>query len=897
MIRTHEEHLAHYGIQRRSGRYPWGSGDPESTRNRDFLDSVDHLKSQGMSETQIARGMGITTTQLRARKSRALEQQKRERILETQRLKDKGYSNLAIAERQGRNESSVRADLAPGAKDKADATQTTANMLKDQVARKEFVDVGRGTESHLGITQTRLNTAIESLKDEGYEVHNIKLAQVTTGKQTTTKVLAKPGTTFGDVSRNKGKIKPVTDTYSEDHGRTWLGLQPPISVNSRRIAIKYKEDGGAEADGMLYIRPGVKDLSLGGANYAQVRMMVDKTHYLKGMAVYKDDLPDGVDVVFNTNKSSTGRKKDAMKEITDDPDNPFGAIVRQVHGPNGKVISAMNKVNEEGDWDNWSKSLSSQMLSKQDPKLATQQLNVTFERRLRELNEINSLTNSTVKRDLLLKFADQTDSSAVHLSAAALPRSANKVLLPIRSMKPEEIYAPTMRNGERVALIRHPHGGTFEIPDLVVNNRNREARRILGSAAIDAVGIHHSVAERLSGADFDGDTVIAIPNQRRLVKNTPALEGLKGFDPQVYKLPKDSSIPSITPSRKQNEMGRISNLIADMSLHGANTDELARAVRHSMVVIDSEKHDLDFRQSEKDNGIATLREKYQGKKRGGASTLITRAGAEVHLPERVARRAGEGGAIDIRTGKKVFVPTGRMVPEVKTRIDPATKQRVRYETGRMVPKKEKHERLAVTEDAFALSSGTRMEVVYAEHSNKLKAMANGARKEAVSLKDAPYSPSAKKTYANEVTSLNSKLNIAKRNAPLEREAQRLANTQVSQKRQSNPNMEPETVTKIKQQALNEARARTGASKTRIKITQSEWDAIQAGAISSSKLKEILSNSDGDTVKALALPRNKIKLTSTKLARARTMLASGYTQAEVADDLGIGLTTLKVGLNE
>jgi hypothetical protein len=850
--------------------------------------------------------MGITTTQLRARKSRALEQQKRERILDTERLKDKGYSNLAIAKRQGRAESSVRADLAPGAKDKADATQTTANMLKDQVARKEFVDVGRGTESYLGITQTRLNTALESLKDEGYALHTIKLPQVTTGKQTTTKVLAKPGTTFGDVSRNKHNIKSINDTYSEDYGRSFKDgtFQTPISVSSRRIQVNYKEDGGAEADGMLYVRPGVKELSLGGANYAQVRVMVDKTHYMKGMAVYKDDLPEGTDIVFHTNKSksvplkSSDPKADQVfKPLSDDPDFPFGSIVRQIQGPNGKVTSAMNKVNEEGDWDRWAKSLSSQMLSKQDPKLAKQQLDVTYERRLRELNEINSLTNPTVKRDLLLKFADQTDSSAVHLSAAALPRSANRVLIPIRSMKPGEIYAPSLNNGERVALIRHPHGGTFEIPDLVVNNRNREARRILGTAARDAVGIHHSVAERLSGADFDGDTVIAIPNNRRFVKNTPALEGLKGFDPQVYKLPKDSAIPSITPSRKQNEMGRISNLIADMSLHGASTDELARAVRHSMVVIDSEKHNLDFRQSEKDNGILTLREKYQGKKRGGASTLITRAGAEVYLPERVPRSAGKGGSIDPRTGKKVFVPTGRMVPEVKTRKDPGTGKMVRYETGRMVPKKEKHERLAITEDAFELSSGTRMEVVYAEHSNKLKAMANGARKEALTLKDAPYSPSARRAYAKEVESLNSQLDIAKRNAPLEREAQRLANSQVSLKRQANPDMEPETVKKVKQQALNDARARTGASKTKVKITQSEWDAIQAGAISSSKLKEILSNSDPDTVKALALPKNKVKLTSAKLARANSMLDAGYTQAEVADALGIGLTTLKVGLNE
>ena len=51
-------------------------------------------------------------------------------------------------------------------------------------------------------------------------------------------------------------------------------------------------------------------------------------------------------------------------------------------------------------------------------------------------------------------------------------------------------------------------------------------------------------------------------------------------------------------------MGKISNLITDMTLLGASEDKLARAVRHSMVVIDDEKHHLDYKQSEKDNNIA-----------------------------------------------------------------------------------------------------------------------------------------------------------------------------------------------------------------------------------------------------------------------------------------------------
>jgi DNA-binding NarL/FixJ family response regulator len=898
VIRTHEQHLAHYGILRRSGRYPWGSGGSESTRNRSFLDIIDMHKKDGMSDSEIARGYGMTTTELRAAKSMALAQQKQEKILTAQRLKEKGWSNVKIGERMGLNESSVRALLAPGEKDKADALHTTANMIKGEVDKKHMVQIGSGVESQLGVTATHLRTAVTILKEKGYKEYNIKIQQIGTGKYTTMKVLARPGTSLEYVQKNRADIKLINE-YSPDHGRTFNHIQEPISVSSRRIGINYKEDGGDKADGVIYVRPGVKDLSLGANRYGQVRIAVDGTHYLKGMAVYKDDLPAGVDLVFNTNKSDTGRKKDAMKPLNDDPDFPFGSIVRQIHGPDGKVNSAMNLVNEEGNWDRWSRTLSSQMLSKQSPALAKQQLNMTHERRRREFEEINSLTNPTVRKELLLKFADSTDSAAVHLKAANLPRQANKVIMPINSIKPGEIYAPTMRDGERVALIRFPHGGTFEIPQLTVNNRNREARAILGTSAKDAVGIHHSVAERLSGADFDGDTVLVIPNNKGSVKSTAALEGLKGFDPQVYKIPKGSPIPKIKPSTKQQEMGKISNLITDMTIHGAKSDELARAVRHSMVVIDSEKHDLDYRQSEKDNGISSLKEKYQKGKKRGAATLISRARSEVRVPEKNPRSAAKGGPIDPLTGKKVFEETGRIVPVRKKITDPITGRTTYVDTGQTKLKKTLSVKLVETDDAFSLIDhpGTQMEHIYAEHSNTLKALANHARREAVHTKPARYSPSARKTYSKEVASLNAKLNLAHKNAPLEKQAQLLANAHVSQKRQANPNMEPETLKKIKQQALNTYRNRTGAGKVKINLTQSEWDAIQAGAISTTKLEDILKNSDIDTVKHLALPKHAPKMTSSKKQRAQSMLASGYTQAEVADALGVGLTTLKVALNE
>lgn len=883
MFISEEEYLAHYGILRRSGRYPWGSGGPErvstnpNKRNKQFLDYVDGLRRDGMSEVDIAKGMGISTTQLRAAKSIAKNEQRQADQAMAQRLKDKGYSNVAIGKRMGVNESSVRAMLAASEKDKADILVTTANMLKDQVAEKSYVDIGTGVEHHVGVSATRLNTAVARLQEEGYKVYYVKVPQLGTGLNTTQKVLVGPDVTYSEVYANRDKIK-FPGSFTEDGGRSYLGLHPPLKVDPRRVEVTYKENGGDKADGVIYVRPGVDDISLGNARYAQVRIAVGDGHYLKGMAMYKDDLPNGVDLMFNTNKSNTGNKLDAMKKISDDPDNPFGATVRQLikHDKDGKeqVTSAMNLVNEEGDWSNWSKSLSSQMLSKQPPSLAKSQLDMTYEKRQREFDEINSFTNPTVRKKLLESFADETDSAAVHLKAAALPRQGSHVILPINSMPESQIYAPNYRDGERVVLIRYPHGGKFEIPELTVNNNHPEAKKLLGNAR-DAVGIHHSVAERLSGADFDGDTVLVIPNNSGKVKTAPSLEGLKNFDPKTA-YPGYPGMKVMSARTKQIEMGVVSNLITDMTIRQANNNEIAAAVRHSMVVIDAEKHGLNYKQSAIDNNIAALKEKYQGGVRSGASTLISRATSEIRVPERKPRPAAQGGPIDKVTGKKVYQNTGESYVN---------------KDGKLIIKTTKSQRLAETDDAHSLSSGTPIERIYADHSNKLKAMANNARLAAENTPSLVRSPSAKKVYAAEVESLNAKLNIALRNAPLERNAQVLANTIVKIKRDATPDMDAPTLKKVKAQALNEARIRTGAKKEQIVFTDREWEAIQAGAISDSKLKAMLSNADLDRVRQLATPRENILMTSTKSNRAQSMLNSGYTRAEVADALGVSLSTL------
>jgi hypothetical protein len=916
VIIDEKDHLAHYGTPRHSGRYPWGSGgNAAATRNRDFTDSVEMMRQQGLSDKQIYEGMGLTSSEFRARLAISTAEQRIDKIHQAQRLADTGMSVTAVGREMGINESSVRALLAPGAADKANVIFTVANMLEKEVEEKGVIDIGSGVANTLDVTQTKLNNAVSILKEKGYAVHTIPVPNLSAGggKQTSIKTLSAPGTTWGDVARNKAQIKQI-GVWTEDGGRTPLGLHPPMSIDPSRIKINHAEEGGTNADGVIYVRPGVEDVNLGGNRYAQVRVAVGGTHYLKGMAIYRDDLPDGVDLVFNTNKSNKlpmmhkdPKADQVLKPMKVDPatgkidkDNPFGAqLKRQIVEVDAKgketLKSSMNIIHDEGDWENWSRALSSQILSKQSPELAKGQLDMTYERRKQAYEEISALTNPAVKKKLLEGFADGADSAAVHLKAATLPKSAYQVILPIQSIKPTEVYAPNFKNGERVALIRSPHGGTFEIPELTVNNRNQEGIRNIKPQARDAIGIHPRVAERLSGADFDGDFVIVVPNDRGHIKSTPALEGLKGFDPKHSYPGYEGMIP--IGKNQQAEMGKITNLIADMTIRGANNTELAAAVRHSMVVIDADKHNLDYRASAKANNIAQLKERYQGRSTAGASTIVTRASSEYRIPERRLARVGEGGPIDKATGKKVYVETGKMVPVRNKTTDPVTGKTVYVDTGETKLKTQKVKKLSVYDDAHdpAISSGQPIEMIYADYSNQMKALANAARRDMVNTKTIPYSPSAKAAYSNEVASLNAKLNAAIKNRPLERQAQVIGNATYSQKLQANPDMDDETKKKVKRQAINEARRRTGADKHRIDITEAEWNAIQAGAISNHRLEEILTNTDIEVVQKLATPPTPKLMTPSKLTRAKHMADLGFTQAEIAEGLGVSLTTLKTSM--
>lgn len=901
-----EDILMHYGMPRRSGRYPWGSGENPHQHENDFLSRVDQMRAEKFEftdkngktwtgDTAIAKSMDLSTNQFRVQVALANQERRAHERSVALKLREEGKSLSEIAKEMGYNsDSSIRALLNENTNARMSQAQATADIIRKEIQEKGIIDVGRGVERELGISRERLEQALYILELEGYPVYG---GGVPTGpgKQTNIKVIGPVGTEHKEMYDYKN-IHTINDYTSHDGGDTFDTFKYPSSMDSSRLKIRYAgEEGGELKDGVIELRRGVKDLDLGGANYAQVRILVDGTHYLKGMAVYSDDMPKGVDVIFNTNKAAGTPMEKVLKPIKSDPTNPFGSYISlkgqsyYIDENGERKLSLINKRANEGDWGDWSNKLPSQFLSKQSTDLMQKQLNLAAANKQSEFDEIMALTNPTIKRKLLTSFADDCDSAAVHLQAAALPRQKYKVILPLTTIKENEVYAPGYSNGETVALIRYPHGGTFEIPILRVNNKNAEGIDIMTKTPKDAIGISKKVADRLSGADFDGDTVMVIPcnspySKVKITSTDPKsdkyLSTLADFDPKFeYGGKEPGTFRRMTKGGTQTEMGKISNLITDMTLMGANNEELTRAVKHSMVVIDAEKHGLDYKQSEIDNGIKALKAKYQGhydedgNYHEGASTLISRAKSQAT----VLKRKGSP-RIDPETGKKSY----KEVVEYYT--DKNGKRQVRTQNST---------KMAETDDARTLISdyNTPQERIYAQYANQMKALGNRARKESMATGRLEYRPSAKEVYKAEVDSLEAKYKASELNAPRERQAQVIANSVVQAKKKANPDMTKAEVKKAKQMALEAARVKVGAKRTPVEITPREWEAIQAGAISDNKLSKLLDHADTDKIKEYATPRAKTVISDSKKSIIQSMKASGYTIKEIADRIGVSESTV------
>ena len=911
-ISSNENILEHYGTKRHSGRYPWGSGDNPYQHSGDFLSRIETLKKKGLSEKDIINAINdtlpkeyqLSPTEFRVARSKAISLRKQSEYEQIKDLKDnKGLGWTEIANQLGMSESSVRSKYAGNIDKKAKRAENIADVLKKEVDKKGMIDISEGANQVLGVTESELDKAAYTLEAEyGYKRYGVGIRQPTNiRQQTNITVLAKPEFDQKYAYQHQEQIDSLGDYHSDDGGDTFTKLQRPSSLDSSRVAIRYGDEGGLDKDGVMEIRRGVPDLDLGKSHYAQVRILVDGDHYLKGMAVYSDDLPDGVDVMFNTNKPSGTPKMKVLKEAKADPDNPFGAAIKangqsMYIGADGKEhLSPINKLKEEGDWDTMSRNVSSQFLSKQPKKLIENQLKLTVADYQAQYDEIMHYDNPTVKKKLLNDFADTCEGTSMTLKASAFPGQSTKVILPINKIKENEAYCPTYENGTQLALIRYPHAGTFEIPIVTVNNKNLHGKRNLGQIQ-DAIGINAKVAERLSGADFDGDTVMTIPISDKVpIKSTRPLDDLKDFDPKTaYAVPEGNPnhVRLMKKEEKQREMGVISNLITDMTLRGADEKELARAVKHSMVVIDAEKHKLDYKRSEKENGIQELKEKWQVRvdedgntKYGGASTLLSRRKQTVRVPERRGSIR-----VDKDTGEFIYKESGRTFTDPKT-----GKERIAEDTVSLISE---------TKDARTLSSGTIQENLYADFSNKLKAMANQARKEAANMKGLEYSPSAAKAYAPEVASLKEKYNRMIANKPKERKAMLIANSNIKAKIQEQ-GLDPKNtedkkeIKKISSVEMQRARDSVGASgrKSKVTFTDKEWEAVQAGAISDNMLTKFLDSSDSDEIVKRAMPKTATVMSSAKMSKAKAMLRSGYTYKEIAQACGVPESTVYSAMNK
>ena len=908
-IPSNESVLEHYGTKRHSGRYPWGSGKTPYQHSGDFLSRVNELKKNGLSEKNILEAinngmpdeykMGLTEFRIALQKAghdrKALEYD------QIRALKDDGLGWKAIGDKLGMSESSVRSKYNNGIGEKASQAEKIAETLRKEVDKKGMIDISEGANQVLGVSESKLDEAAYILEAEyGYKRYGVGIRQPTNVRQQTNiTVLAKPEYDQKYAYQHQDQIDSLGDYHSGDGGDTFTKLQRPASLDSSRVAIRYGDEGGLDKDGVMEIRRGVPDLDLGKSHYAQVRILVDGDHYLKGMAVYSDDLPDGVDIMFNTNKPSGTPKMKVLKEAKADPDNPFGAAIKAngqstYIGADGKEhLSPINKLKEEGDWDTMSRNVSSQFLSKQPKKLIENQLKLTVADYQAQYDEIMQYDNPTVKKKLLNDFADTCEGTSMTLKASAFPGQSTKVILPINKIKETEAYCPTYENGTQLALIRYPHAGTFEIPIVTVNNKNLHGKRNLGQIQ-DAIGINAKVAEQLSGADFDGDTVMVIPISDKVnIKSTRPLKALEGFDPKTaYAVPEGNpnNVRIMKKEDKQKEMGIISNLITDMTLRGADEKELARAVKHSMVVIDAEKHKLDYKRSERENGIQELKQKWQirvdeegNEKYGGASTLLSRRKQTVRVPER------RGSVrVDKETGEYIYKESGRTFTDPKT-----GKERLAEDTVSLISE---------TKDARTLSSGTIQENLYADFSNKLKAMANQARKEAVNMKGIQRDPQAAKTYATEVASLKEKYNNMIANKPKERKAMLIANANIKAKIQEqglNPAIDKKEIKKISSVEMQRARDSVGASgrKSKVTFTDKEWEAVQAGAISDNMLTKFLNSSDSDEIVKRAMPKTTSVMSSAKMSKAKAMLRSGYTYKEIAQACGVPESTVYSALNK
>ena len=91
---TMKDALAHYGMPRRSGRYPWGSGDvPYQRGGVDFLGRIEQLQKEnpGAKEKDIADMLGMTINEMRDREAISRIYRRNNKIAQLQHLIERRF--------------------------------------------------------------------------------------------------------------------------------------------------------------------------------------------------------------------------------------------------------------------------------------------------------------------------------------------------------------------------------------------------------------------------------------------------------------------------------------------------------------------------------------------------------------------------------------------------------------------------------------------------------------------------------------------------------------------------------------------------------------------------------------------------------------------------------------
>lgn len=136
--------LMHYGVKRRSGRYPWGSGENPYQHGGDFLTRVEELEALGKSQKEIAEELKMSTTDLRMQVRVAKHERRALQAERAKSLREEGKTLDEIAKIMGyNNDSSVRALLNENTASNKNKALATAEALKKELAVKGALDVSK----------------------------------------------------------------------------------------------------------------------------------------------------------------------------------------------------------------------------------------------------------------------------------------------------------------------------------------------------------------------------------------------------------------------------------------------------------------------------------------------------------------------------------------------------------------------------------------------------------------------------------------------------------------------------------------------------------------------------------------------------------------------------------